>query len=128
MPGKMALVDYGKCRPERCDSGICAAVLACSPKLLKQEAPYEIPMTDPFLCRGGGDCVRACLLTTSDDIAVKVGTALQRQGIRIIGRLHFDTGLFESSVEGKVLAEGKVLEDIQGVLDVVLADGTRVTD
>jgi CO dehydrogenase maturation factor len=65
---------------------------------------------------------------TSDDIAVKVGTALQRQGIRIIGRLHFDTGLFESSVEGKVLAEGKVLKDIQGVLDVILADGARVTD
>jgi translation initiation factor RLI1 len=62
MPGKLALVDYKKCHPERCDSGGCAAVLACSHKLLKQEAPYEIPMTDPFLCQGCGDCARACPL------------------------------------------------------------------
>ena len=61
MPGKMALVDYNKCHPGKCDCGICAAALACSHKLLKQEAPYEMPMTDPFLCQGCGDCVRACL-------------------------------------------------------------------
>jgi translation initiation factor RLI1 len=62
MPGKMALVNYNKCRPEKCDSGTCAAALACSHKLLKQEAPYEIPMTDPSVCQGCGDCVRACPL------------------------------------------------------------------
>jgi len=62
---------------------------------------------------------------TSDDIAVKVGTALKRQRIRVIGRLHYDVGLFESSVEGKVPAEGKVVEDIRGVLDAILADGIR---
>ena len=62
MLGKMALVNYNKCHPDRCDSGICAATLACSHKLLKQEAPYEIPMTDPFLCQGCGDCIRACPL------------------------------------------------------------------
>jgi len=62
MPGKMALIDFKKCHPENCSSGICAAVLACSHKLLKQEANYEIPMPDPFLCRGCGDCVRACPL------------------------------------------------------------------
>jgi len=62
MPSKMALVDYKKCHPEKCDSGVCAAVLACSHKLLKQEAPYEIPMTDPSVCQGCGDCLRACPL------------------------------------------------------------------
>jgi len=62
---------------------------------------------------------------TSDDIAVKVGTVLKRQGIRVIGRLHFDTDLFEASVEGKVPAEGKVAENIREVLDVILADGTE---
>ena len=62
MPGKMALVDYKKCHPGKCDSGICKAALACSHKLLKQEAPYEIPMMDPSLCQGCGDCVRACPL------------------------------------------------------------------
>jgi len=56
MPGKMALVDYKKCQPDKCDSGICAAALACSHKLL-QEAPFEIPMPDPFLCQGCGDFV-----------------------------------------------------------------------
>jgi translation initiation factor RLI1 len=62
MPGKIALVDYNKCLPDKCDNGICAAALACSHKLLKQEAPYEIPMTAPSVCQGCGDCVRACHL------------------------------------------------------------------
>jgi translation initiation factor RLI1 len=62
MPSKTALVDYKKCHPEKCDSGVCAAVLACSHKLIKQETPYEIPMMDPSVCRGCGDCVRACPL------------------------------------------------------------------
>jgi len=62
MPGKMALVNFHQCHPEKCDNGICVAALACSHKVLKQESSYEIPMTDPFLCRGCGDCVRACPL------------------------------------------------------------------
>ena len=49
-------------KQDECDSGICAAALACSHKLLKQEAPYEIPMPDPSLCQGCGDCVQACPL------------------------------------------------------------------
>jgi translation initiation factor RLI1 len=70
MPSKMALVDYEKCLPEKCDSGICAAALACSHKLLKQEAPYEIPMADPFLCRGCGDCVRVCPLKAIEIVRI----------------------------------------------------------
>lgn len=58
---------------------------------------------------------------TSDDIAVKVGTALQRRKIQIIGRLNFDTTLFESSVEGKVPAGGRAAEEIKGVLDAILS-------
>jgi len=38
--------------PEKCDSGLYAVVPVCSHKMLKQEAPYEIPMPDPFLCYG----------------------------------------------------------------------------
>jgi translation initiation factor RLI1 len=60
MPGKMALLHYDKCHPESCEGGICAAALACPRKVLKQEGTYEIPMPAPFLCRGCGDCVRAC--------------------------------------------------------------------
>ena len=62
MASKMALLNFNQCHPEKCDSGICAAALACTHKLLKQEAPYEIPMPNPSLCQGCGDCVRACPL------------------------------------------------------------------
>jgi len=62
MPNKIALVDYNKCHPDKCDGGICLAALACTHKLLKQEAPYDIPMPDPSLCQGCGDCARACPL------------------------------------------------------------------
>lgn len=60
MPGKIALVTFDKCHPEKCRSGICMAAQACPRKILKQEAPYEIPMTNPMTCRGCGDCARAC--------------------------------------------------------------------
>ena len=66
MPSKMALIDYKKCHPDQCDHGVCAAVAACKYKLLKQEAPNEIPMTNPFTCKGCGDCVRACPLKAID--------------------------------------------------------------
>ncbi len=62
MPRKMALVDFNKCHPEQCDTGICAAAKACPHKLLKQEALHEIPVSDPFVCKGCGNCVRACNL------------------------------------------------------------------
>ncbi|MDP2730512.1 MAG: 4Fe-4S binding protein [Dehalococcoidales bacterium] len=60
MPRKMALVDYKKCRPELCDSGSCAAVLACPHKLLRQESPFEVPMPAPSFCKGCAKCVVAC--------------------------------------------------------------------
>lgn len=60
MPGKMAMIQFNKCRPEMCENGVCVAANACPRKLLKQETPYEVPMTDPVLCKGCGDCSRAC--------------------------------------------------------------------
>jgi translation initiation factor RLI1 len=60
MPGSRALIKYEKCRPERCADGICVAALACSHKLIKQEEPDEMPMMDPLLCLGCGDCLKAC--------------------------------------------------------------------
>ena len=62
MPAKMALIAFDRCHPENCDGGTCAAVMACPRKLLKQEAPYAVPMPDTSICRGCGDCVRACPL------------------------------------------------------------------
>ncbi len=62
MPGKIALINFAECHPDQCENGVCVAVAACSHKLLKQEAPFEIPMTDPAICQGCGDCARACPL------------------------------------------------------------------
>jgi translation initiation factor RLI1 len=62
MAGKLALVDYSKCDPEKCEEGICAAALACPRRLISQEDRHEAPMTDPSPCRGCGDCARSCPL------------------------------------------------------------------
>ena len=60
MPGKVALVHFDKCQPGKCKEGKCAAMLACPHKLIKQEAPGDIPMFHPSSCQGCGECVRAC--------------------------------------------------------------------
>ena len=60
MAEKMALVDFPKCHPEQCQDGVYLAAEACPRKLIKQEHPGEIPMTNPSLCQACGDCVRAC--------------------------------------------------------------------
>ncbi len=57
---KTALVIYDKCRPQQCENGLCAAARACERRLITQEGPNEIPMTNPALCKGCADCVRAC--------------------------------------------------------------------
>jgi translation initiation factor RLI1 len=62
MAGKMAMVDFTKCRPEKCEDGVCVAAQACPRKLMKQEQPGDIPMTNPSICKGCGDCARACPL------------------------------------------------------------------
>lgn len=62
MPSKTALVDFAKCHPEECEAGICLAAAACTHRLLKQEAPYDVPMMEASVCGGCGDCVRACPL------------------------------------------------------------------
>jgi translation initiation factor RLI1 len=62
MPGKMAVIDFSRCRPEECNSGVCPAVLACRRKILIQEKPGEVPMVNPAVCSSCSDCVRACRL------------------------------------------------------------------
>lgn len=62
MPKPRAMVDYRRCQPERCDKGICLAVLTCPRKMLKQEAPYEMPDPNPTMCVGCGICAQACPL------------------------------------------------------------------
>ncbi len=59
---KTALLDYGKCYQPECSGGVCKAAEACPSRLLKQEEPGFLPMTEPSFCRACGDCVRACPL------------------------------------------------------------------
>jgi Fe-S-cluster-containing hydrogenase component 2 len=60
--GKLALVDYRKCDPRRCEEGVCTAALACTRKQLRQEAPFDAPMAGTSPCRGCSDCALACPL------------------------------------------------------------------
>jgi len=62
MAKQTAVVDYEKCHPEKCDKGICLAVLACPNKVLRQEAPYEMPDPNPSMCVGCSLCAQACPL------------------------------------------------------------------
>jgi len=57
---RMAVIDFNRCLPGECNSGVCPAVLACRRKILIQEKPGEIPMVNPAICRACSDCVRAC--------------------------------------------------------------------
>ncbi|MBI2831610.1 MAG: 4Fe-4S binding protein [Chloroflexi bacterium] len=60
MPGKVALVEFEKCDPSKCEKGVCAAAQVCPRKLVKQETPYEIPMFHPTICKGCSECARVC--------------------------------------------------------------------
>jgi len=55
-----AMIDYSKCHPERCDTGVYAAVAKCPLKVLKQDAPWEVPYTLQDFCVGCGKCSIAC--------------------------------------------------------------------
>jgi len=53
------VIDYGRCHPERCDVGVCAAT-ECPLGVLKQDAPRETPYTLQDFCVGCGRCSIAC--------------------------------------------------------------------
>jgi heterodisulfide reductase subunit A-like polyferredoxin len=54
------LVDYRECDVEGCAQGICLAAQECSYRILRQDAPFEMPDVYPALCRGCGLCTLAC--------------------------------------------------------------------
>jgi translation initiation factor RLI1 len=62
MPNTMVSLDYEKCNPAVCNSGLCVAVPACPLKLIAQEEQYDRPMANPTLCKGCAKCVTACPL------------------------------------------------------------------
>ncbi len=66
---KWANVDFERCRPAECGdrTGKCAAVSACTHRLLEQEEENESPMLLSIkMCVGCGDCARVCSLSAID--------------------------------------------------------------
>ena len=60
MPRKSVLLNYRLCEPDQCRDGVCAAVEACSRKVLKQSEAYQLPDYLPGMCLGCADCVPVC--------------------------------------------------------------------
>jgi len=63
MPKQVPLLDYRRCKPEKCDpgGGVCAAAKACTHGIMIQEDTFDPPLI-LFLsmCVGCGHCVEAC--------------------------------------------------------------------
>jgi len=61
MPKRMAVIDCGKCHPEKCDKGICVPLSSCPrpDELFIQETPGDYPYIMQDSCRGCGDCCQA---------------------------------------------------------------------
>jgi CO dehydrogenase maturation factor len=57
----------------------------------------------------------------SDDIASKLEDELVKRSIDVIGCIHHDSELLDSSLEGDALRAGRAAEEIGGVLDSVLS-------
>ena len=62
MPYPIAVIDYGKCHPDKCEGGVCTASLECPNKVIRQEVPYDFPFSHPsHFCKGCAKCATACL-------------------------------------------------------------------
>ncbi len=60
-----AMVDYDKCRPNQCnpEKGVCAAVSACTHKVIKQlDGDFQPPVVFQDICMACWDCIEACPL------------------------------------------------------------------
>ena len=56
----------------------------------------------------------------SEEIATKLEGELKKRGIDVIGCIHLDPEVFQSSVEGSVLSKGRAAEEMRDVLDCLL--------
>jgi ATP-binding cassette subfamily E protein 1 len=66
-----AMVDYERCNPRECNSenGVCAAISACTHKVIKQlDGVFQPPIIFQDICMGCWDCIEACSL---DAIQIK---------------------------------------------------------
>lgn len=59
------MVDYERCNPGKCNpgKGVCAAVSACTHKVIKQiDGVFEPPIIFQDMCMGCWECIKACPL------------------------------------------------------------------
>ncbi|MBW2006199.1 MAG: hypothetical protein JRI72_16665, partial [Deltaproteobacteria bacterium] len=57
----------------------------------------------------------------SNGIAAKLKGELDTKGIEIIGCIHYDEGIFQSSLEGRIFGKGKGSEEIIDVFDSIVS-------
>lgn len=57
----LAVIDYHRCDPGKCDHGICIVVKVCPARTIEQEASGEIPFISGG-CYACNKCVKACPL------------------------------------------------------------------
>ena len=60
----------------------------------------------------------------SDEIASKLEGELSKRSIDVIGCIHHDQELLDSSLEGSALHTGRAAEEIRGVLDSVFSEAS----
>ena len=61
MAKKMPALDYARCDPEACTSGVCVAALECEYGSLVQHDPYEQPEINPAKwCHSCSKCAVVC--------------------------------------------------------------------
>jgi CO dehydrogenase maturation factor len=61
----------------------------------------------------------------SDEIGARLETELNKRNIPVAGCIHFDPEVFSSSMEGSVPTDGKAIDEIKDILDLLLARAER---
>lgn len=56
----------------------------------------------------------------SDEISAKLETELNQRNMTIAGCIHFDNEVYVSSIDGSVPTDGRAMNDIKDVLEVIL--------
>lgn len=47
---QLVTVDKTKCKPEKCENGVCIATFSCNWKVMEQGKPFELPVIDLARC------------------------------------------------------------------------------
>ncbi len=57
----------------------------------------------------------------SEDIATRLKAELEERHIEVVGCMHFDAGIFNSSMDGKIPVNGVAVREIKGVMDSIFS-------